>query len=158
VLNRRCKKYLKAAWTLRSAWELLVGLCVVLYYDGWDMLTAQFEPPPKGRTLQERYPAAPGAFVTSYSSIELGDKWFVPRPRRFVDRDALPEEAMKTSEREWELINRETGSGRRVVSETHSLTFGRGLLIRTVYYGVMDQGETMGVALVYVPHETASRA
>jgi hypothetical protein len=33
-------------------------------------------PPPTGRTLQERYPAAPGAYVTSYSSIDLPEEAF----------------------------------------------------------------------------------
>lgn len=39
--------------------------------------------PPVGRTLQERYPAAPGAFVTSYSSIDLPEEAFVKEPRRY---------------------------------------------------------------------------
>lgn len=37
--------------------------------------------PPQGQTLQERYPAAPGAFTTSYSSVDLPEEAFVTAPR-----------------------------------------------------------------------------
>lgn len=46
------------------AWALVR----VLFWDDWQ---------PRGRTLQERYPAAPGAFVTSYSSVDLPEEAFV---------------------------------------------------------------------------------
>lgn len=36
---------------------------------------------PTGRTLQERYPARPGAFTTHYSSVELTEEAFVKKPR-----------------------------------------------------------------------------
>jgi hypothetical protein len=48
------------------------------------LLVDLVRPLPKGwehMTLQQRYPPKPGAFVTSYSSIELGDEWFVASPR-----------------------------------------------------------------------------
>ena len=43
-------------------------------------------PPPAGRTLQERYPPGPGAFVTHYSSVELDDEAFVARPRTYAEQ------------------------------------------------------------------------
>lgn len=37
--------------------------------------------PARPQTLQERYPAAPGAYVTSYTSGTLDDAAFVSQPR-----------------------------------------------------------------------------
>lgn len=42
-------------------------------------------PPPTGRTLQERYPPGPGAFVTHYSSIDLPEEAFVAQPRHYCE-------------------------------------------------------------------------
>jgi hypothetical protein len=56
--------------------ELLIGLA----YFVWDhphLLRDLLTPAPPGRTLRERYPPAPGAYVTWYSSIELTEEWFV---------------------------------------------------------------------------------
>lgn len=46
----------------------------------WQMI---YFVPPVGRTLQERYPANPNAFVTHYSSIELTEDAFVKEPRNY---------------------------------------------------------------------------
>lgn len=35
------------------------------------------DPPVPGQTLQERYPAAEGAFTTSYSSVDLPEEAFI---------------------------------------------------------------------------------
>ncbi len=40
--------------------------------------------------LQRRYPPAPGAFVTHYSSIELGEDAFASAPRAVTDAPAAP--------------------------------------------------------------------
>ena len=40
---------------------------------------------PEQKTLQERYPASPGAFVTSYSSVDLPEEAFVKQPRNYKD-------------------------------------------------------------------------
>lgn len=37
--------------------------------------------PPRGETLQERYPAAPGVPTFTYSSVHLPDDAFAPGPR-----------------------------------------------------------------------------
>jgi len=60
----------------------MIGLALFIYDHGWSMLKDLFTPAPQGRTLQERYPARPGAFVTSYSSIDLTEDWFVKEGRR----------------------------------------------------------------------------
>lgn len=44
----------------------------------WDLIWFR---PPTGHTLQERYPARPGVFTTSYSSVELPEEAFVAEPR-----------------------------------------------------------------------------
>jgi hypothetical protein len=61
--------------------SVLVGLLWYLYDEGPRVLADLLTPAPRGRTLQERYPPAPGAFVTSYSSVELTENWFLPAPR-----------------------------------------------------------------------------
>jgi hypothetical protein len=61
--------------------HVVVGLACYLYDHAPRLLGDLVRRAPRGRTLQERYPAAPGAFVTSYSSITLTDEHFVPRAR-----------------------------------------------------------------------------
>lgn len=56
--------------------ELLIGLGLFVW-DHPHLLRDVLSPAPTGRTLRDRYPPAPGAYVTSYSSIELTEDWFV---------------------------------------------------------------------------------
>jgi len=67
-------------WNLLA---VLVGMLLFLYDHGLPLLRALWTPAPVGRTLRARYPPAPGAFVTSYSSIELSDEALVAAPRRW---------------------------------------------------------------------------
>lgn len=65
-------------------WIVVVVLAALFALGALVCLVVMFSfKPPTGQTLQERYPAAPGAFVTSYSSIDLPEEAFVKEPRRY---------------------------------------------------------------------------
>jgi hypothetical protein len=66
---------------IRAVAEVSLGAALLIYDKAWDWLVALVTPAPKGSTLRQRYPPAPGAFVTHYSSIDLPDEAFVDRPR-----------------------------------------------------------------------------
>jgi hypothetical protein len=68
---------------IRAAAELLLGVTLLIYDSWWSWIVALVTPAPKGSTLRQRYPPAPGAFVTHYSSIDLPDEAFVKHPRRY---------------------------------------------------------------------------